>query len=150
MNELEVKVIVKPANKGWKTILKQIIEWGTKAAEFLMGMQAVGYGIWLLLPFPTFSIDAYKYMKSWASEDSWGFALILAGLFQIVGLFIHNEMTLTWRKAACIIMLWLFSVIAISAVLYSYYITGVISFGSVALFELLVFFKLVSKRGIYV
>lgn len=150
MEEVKVKVTIEPAKRSWREIFLQILEWGTKAVEFMAGIQLLLFGIWLLLSYQTFSIVTYRYMKMTASENSWGTAFVLAGLFQIIGLFLQdNSYGLNWRRTACFVASILFNVVGFSYSLYSFYTLGVPYFGSMAIFEILIFWKLMSKRANY-
>jgi hypothetical protein len=154
MEDYHVKVIVQPVKRSWKQILLQVIEWSTKIAEFIVGIQLILFGIWLLFSYETFSIPMYQYMAMTASETSWGVSFLVVGILQVIGLFLPETFpkgiwSLWWRRGMCFGGSVLFGIVAINAARYNFYTLSVPCFGSMAAIEMLIFWKLMTKRDTY-
>lgn len=139
---------------NWRHAPRLIASWSTRFDEFVLGWQAIFYGLLLWLPAPTFSNAAYSHMQSMMAEDVWGLVFVVAGLLQMAGPLLEGRVAKTWRIYACVPMFFLFATVGVSAIGFSIsvgaVITGVVSFGWVALAEFYLCLRLSIKRDAHV
>lgn len=75
----------KECSFDWKS---RLAEWtmGDYSAAWWNGLILFGWGLWLLMPFDTFSTtDSYKILSELASEYGWGLFMCLTSSAMIVG-----------------------------------------------------------------
>ncbi len=71
-----------------KKHLRELVCVNPRPLEFILAIQAIFYGGWLLLPWDTFgAFPTYSVMKSIAPEAAWGAVIFGVGVIQFFGLF---------------------------------------------------------------
>ena len=71
-----------------KKYLRELLCTNSRPLEFILAIQAILYGGWLILPTNTFGISyAFKFMESIAPEEVWGAVIFGVGIIQFFGLF---------------------------------------------------------------
>lgn len=74
-----------------KKLLLFILDTDTFSLETMLGIESFLWGLWLLLPFDTFSASpVYSVMNQIAPEHVWGIGMIVLGIAQIMVLCTHN------------------------------------------------------------
>lgn len=71
-----------------KKYLRGLICPSPRPLEFILAIQAILFGAWLLLPYETFGVSStYAVMRSIAPEWLWGAVIFGVGAIQFFGLF---------------------------------------------------------------
>ena len=74
-----------------KKHLRELVCTNSRPLEFILAIQAIFYGGWLLLPTDTFgAFQTYVIMRSIAPEWLWGSIIFGVGVIQFFGLFSEN------------------------------------------------------------
>jgi hypothetical protein len=70
-----------------KRTLRTLVQADPRPLEFLLAIQSILYGSWLLLPFDTFgSAITFSIMRQIMPECFWGVVILAIGIIQLVGL----------------------------------------------------------------
>ncbi len=73
-------------------------EYSPKPIEFMSAVAMTLWGLWLLLPWDTFSTPAYAFMSNIAPEAVWGLAMFFIGIVQfgyvIYGTLAHRRVSM--------------------------------------------------------
>lgn len=74
-----------------KRHLRELVCANSRPLEFILAIQAILYGGWLLLPIDTFNVSpTFSIMKGIAPEYVWGVVIFGVGVIQFFGLFTEN------------------------------------------------------------
>lgn len=89
-----------------KRILRELVCSNPRPLEFILALQMLFFGGWLLLPFDTFSQSTvFATMRAIAPEEVWGSVILAVGLIQFFGVWTERIMA---RRAlgALDLLLW--------------------------------------------
>ena len=116
-----------------KRLEQILLDYHTELLELFLGVYAFTFGVWLLLPFQTFtSTSSYEIMQRLASEWIWGMAAASIGAVQIVSV----VWMFAWgRKWDSLLATFFWSVIGITFLLSNWSSTGGALFSLMALIE---------------
>lgn len=90
-----------------KLHLKRLLCPSPRPLEFILAVQEILYGGWLLLPMDTFdNLATFSFMKSIAPEQVWGMVIFTVGVIQFFGLF-TNRLFLRRILGVVDLFLWL-------------------------------------------
>lgn len=93
-----------------KTLRDVVIKGDTHPTSLFMAMLLVLWGVWLLLPFNTFTeTSIWQAMAPIAGENVWGLVFLGLGLAEIATLYWH---LLTWHNALMLVNFSLWSFIS--------------------------------------
>lgn len=71
-------------------LIKHGYKFRLRRTEWIAGVQCFLWGIVLLLPVSVFDGRAFSVIGTWASEDTFGFAMLFAGALRLAGLIING------------------------------------------------------------
>lgn len=75
--------------------------------EFMSGLAMALWGLWLLIPWVTFSTPAYAFMYNLAPEWIWGAAMLVLGATQLSYVLLGNIQHRKWSMQIATLV-WLF------------------------------------------